>query len=240
MRKAFTLAAIRLGSRRVLPLLTGLAPFGIVVGLMGQGEGLSFTEMGLMSGLVYAGSAQLVALSHWAVPAPILAATFAAFVVNLRLVLMGPVLAPWLDRLRGWRLLGSLFLMSDQNWALSVEAMRRGEGDAGFLFGSGFLTWLTWLVTTLAGHALGQVIAPPPGHPLFFAALAVFIALLVPMWRGRSDGLAWVVAAGVSVLASMTIPGSWYIVLGALAGSGAGLARDHFRPQAPGGMQATR
>ena len=240
MKKEFTPAAIRLGMRRVLPLLAGLAPFGIVVGLTGQSQGLSFAEMGLMSGLVYAGSAQLVALSHWAVPAPIFAATLAAFVVNLRLVLMGPVLAPWLDRLRGWRLFGSLFMMSDQNWALSVEAMRRGEGNAGFLFGSGVVTWLTWLVTTLVGHALGQVIAPPPGHPLFFAALAVFIALLVPMWRGRSDGLAWVVAAGVSVLASMILPGSWYIILGALAGSGAGLARDHFRPAIPGGAEAGR
>ena len=222
----FTLAAMRLGGRRALPLLAGLAPFGLVVGLVGQRQGLSFAEMGLMSGLCYAGSAQLLALSHWSVPAPVLAATFAAFVVNLRLALMGPVLAPWLDRLRGWQLIGSLFMMADQNWALSVDAMRRGEADAGFLFGSGAVTWLAWLTTTLAGHLLGQVIAPPPGHPLFFAALAVFIALLVPMWRGRSDGLAWIVAAVVSTAASFLLPGSWYIVAGALAGSVAGLVRD--------------
>ena len=232
--KGFTTSAMRLGARRALPLLLGLTPFGLVAGLMAQGQGLSFTEAGLMSGLCYAGSAQILALSHWAVPAPVLAASLAALVVNLRLVLMGPVLAPWLDRLRGWRLLGSLFLMADQNWALSVEAMRRGEADGGFLFGSGAITWAAWVVTTLAGHVLGRIVAPAPGHPLFFAALAVFIALLVPMWRGRADGLPWVVAASVATLASQVLPGSWYIVIGAVAGSAAGLARDRFRPAQAG------
>ena len=212
-----------------MPLLAALTPFGLVAGVVAQGQGLSLAEAGLMSGLCYAGSAQILALSHWAVPAPVAAATLAAFVINLRLVLMGPVLAPWLDRVRGWRLAGSLFLMADQNWALAVEAMRRGEADAGFLVGSGGLMWIAWVVTTLAGHALGRAVAPAPGHPLFFAALAVFVALLVPMWRSRADALPWVVAAVCATLASQVLPGSWYIVLGALAGSGAGLLRDRWR-----------
>ncbi len=229
----FSGAAMRLGARRVLPLVAGLAPFGLVVGLLAQGAGLSLTEAGLMSGLCYAGSAQLLALGHWAVPAPILAATLAALIVNLRLVLMGPVLAPWLDRVKGWRLMASLFMMADQNWALSVEAMRRGEGDAGFLFGSGLLTWFVWVGTTLAGHLLGGVIAPAPNHPIFFAALAVFIALLVPMWRGRMDGLPRVVAAIASIVTSVVLPGTWYVVVGALAGSLAGLLQERLRPPAP-------
>ena len=227
----FSAAAMRLGARRSLPLIAGLVPFGLVVGLLAQGQGLSLAEAGLMSGLCYAGSAEILALTHWAVPAPVVAATFAAFVVNLRLVLMGPVLAPWLDRLRGWRLVASLFVMADQNWALSVDAMRRGEADGGFLFGSGVVMWLVWVGTTLAGHVLGRVVSPPPGHPVFFTALAVFVALLVPMWRGRHDALPWAVAAGVSVAASLLVPGSWYIVLGALAGSGAGLWQRRRMPE---------
>ncbi len=222
----FTRAAIVLGVRRSLPLVAGLSPFGLVVGVLAQGQGLSMTEAGLMSTLCYAGSAQLLALGHWANPAPVLAATLAAFVVNLRLALMGPVLAPWLDRLRGWRLWASLFMMADQNWALSVEYMLRGESDAGFLFGSGAFVWLIWIVTTLIGHWLGALVQPPPGHPIFFAALAVFIAMLTRMWRGRADGMPWVVAALAAMLAARLLPGSWYIVIGALAGSVAGAVRD--------------
>jgi 4-azaleucine resistance transporter AzlC len=222
----FSAAAVRLGARRSVPILLGLIPFGLVIGVMAQGQGLSLAEAGLMSALCFAGSAQLLALGHWGVPAPILAASVAAFVINLRLALMGPVLAPWLDRVRGWRLWGSLFLMVDQNWALSVEHMRRGEGDAGFLFGSGVLIWVTWVATTLAGHVLGSLVQPSPGHPLFFAALAVFVALLVPMWRGRSDVVPWLVAAGAATLASRLLPGSWYILIGALSGGLAGVIQD--------------
>jgi 4-azaleucine resistance transporter AzlC len=222
----FSAAALRLGARRSMPMLAGLIPFGLVAGVLAQEQGLSLIEAGLMSAFVYAGSAQLLALGHWGVPAPVLAASIAAFVINLRLALMGPVLTPWLDQVRGWRLWGSLFLMVDQNWALSVDHMRRGEGDAGFLFGSGLAIWAAWVATTMAGHVLGTMVRPSPGHPLFFAALAVFVALLVPMWRGRADAVPWIVAAAVATLAARVLPGSWYILLGALGGGLAGVVQD--------------
>jgi predicted branched-subunit amino acid permease len=148
-------------------------------------------------------------------------------VVNLRLALMGPVLAPWLDRLRGWRLWGSLFVMTDQTWALSVAEMNEGGRDAAFMFGSGAAMWLVWVVSTAAGYVLGASVRPPPGHPLFFAALAVFVAMLAGMWRGRQDLLPWLVAAAVSSATALLLPGTfWYIVVGAIAGSVTGGLRD--------------
>jgi predicted branched-subunit amino acid permease len=226
----FTRAGILRGMREALPLLFGLAPFGLVAGIAAQGAGLSLVGCMLMSALVFAGSSQLVALAGWGHPVPVLAVTLAAFVVNLRLALMGPVLAPWLDQLRGWRLWGSLFVMTDQNWAQSVADMNNGGRDAGILFGSGAALWVTWLATTAAGHIAGLLLRPPPGHPLFFAALAVFVAFLVTMWRGRGDLLPWVVAALVALAMSRMLPGtSWYIVGGALAGSLVGGLRDHYR-----------
>ena len=207
MARAFTRAAAALGVRRTVPFLVALTPFGMVCGIAAQGQGLSLLEASLMSALVFAGSSQLLVLGQWAHPAPVLAAALTAFAVNLRMALMGPVLAPWLDRVRGWRLWGSLFMMVDQNWALSVQEMREGRGDAACLFGSGVLLWVSWVLTTIAGHALGAALRPPAGHPVFFAALAVFVAMLVTMWRGRGDALPWLVAAGVAVLVSRLLPG---------------------------------
>ncbi len=225
----FTTAGLRAGIRGCLPLLVGVTPFGLVCGIVAQGAGLSRLEAVLMSALCYAGSAQLVALAGWTHPAPVLAASFAALVVNLRLALMGPVLSPWLDRLCGWRLWGSLFVMADQNWAQALTDMNAGGRDAAVLFGSGLIMWAWWVVTTAIGYALGSALRPPPGHPVFFAALAVFISMLVPMWRGRSDVAPWGVAAVVAVLAARLLPGSWYIIAGALAGSLVGALRDRRR-----------
>ena len=228
----FTQAAFRAGLRDCGPVLVGIVPFGLVVGIMGQGAGLSLAEITLMSGLVYAGSAQIVVLSAWSMPAPVVAAAVAALIVNLRLALMGPVLTPWLDRLRGWRLWGSLFLMADQNWAMSVRQMQAGRLDAGYLFGSGILMWAVWVVTTAAGWGLGGAVRPTPGHPMFFAAMAVFVSLLVPMWRGRADALPWVVAGLCAWFVSRLLPGTaWHIAGGALAGSLAGAVRDRVRPR---------
>ncbi len=225
-RPRFSRAGVLAGVRASLPLQVALVPFALVCGIIAQGQGLSLTEAMLMSGLCYAGSAQLLALSHWGAPAPVLAASFAAFVVNLRMALMGPVIAPWLDRLRGWRLWSTLFLMADQNWAMSVREMQAGRWDAGYLFGSGLIMWAVWVAGTGVGHVMGATMRPAPGHPLFFAALAVFVAIAAAMWRGRRDVLPWVVAASVSVLVSKVVDGTWYILAGALAGAVVGVLRD--------------
>nr|WP_283949493.1 AzlC family ABC transporter permease [Limobrevibacterium gyesilva] len=216
--------------KECIPLLIGVTPFGLVCGITAQGAGLSFLETFLMSASVYAGSAQLVVLANWAHPAPVVAATLATFAVNLRMALMGPVLSPWLDRLRGWRLWGSLFVMADQNWAQALGDMTAGGRDAGVLLGSGLIMWVWWIVTGGIGHAMGTVLSLPPGHPLFFAALAVFVSMLANMWRGWGDVLPWVIAGGVAVVTARLLPGTaWYIVAGALAGSMTGGLRDHFR-----------
>ncbi len=226
-RPRFSRAAIVAGIHRSLPLQVGVVPFALVAGILAQGQGLSLAEATFMSMIVYAGSAQLLALGHWSVPAPIVAAATASFIVNLRLALMGPVIGPWLDRIKGWRLWTSLFLMADQNWALSVAEMQTGRSDAGFLFGSGLLMWSVWVVFTAVGHLVGGVLRPPPGHPIFFAALAVFVSILVPMWHGRRDVLPWMVAASVALIVARLLPGtSWHIVGGALAGAAAGVMRD--------------
>ena len=218
------------GARKGIPVLFGLLPFALVAGITSQGAGLSLLEATTMSAVVYAGASQIVALALWAHPPPLLAVTLAAFVVNLRLALMGPVLSPWLDRLRGWKLWFSLFMMTDQSWALSLAEMNAGKRDAGFLLGTGFSMWMMWVAGTAAGFLLGAQIRPPPGHPLFFAALAAFVAMLAGMWRGRVDVLPWLVAACVSSATAWVLPGTfWYIVVGALAGSITGAVRDERR-----------
>lgn len=226
----FTLAGIRRGMLASVPLLIGLMPFGLVCGITQQGVGFSLGETVLMASLVYAGAAQLVVLGAWTHPPSILAATLTTLVVNLRMALMGPVLAPWLDRMRGWRPWVSLFTMVDPTWALSLREMNAGGRDGGFMLGAGSMMWLNWIASSIAGHLLGAAIRPPPGHPIFFAALAVFVALLVNLWRGRGDVLPWVVAAAVAAATARLLPGtSWYMLSGALTGSLAGALRDRWR-----------
>lgn len=217
----FTGKGIRRGARATLPMFVGLAPFGLVVGVLSAAKGLSLAEAMLMSALVYAGSSQLLALELWTEPAPILAAMLATVVVNIRLAPMGAALAPWLDRLRGWRLWGTLATMVDHSFAMSIAEIRSGGRDAGFLLGVGLALYAGWLIFVGAGHVLGGAVRLAPGHPLFFAGAATFTALLVPLWRGaRADFLPWALSAAVALLCfGLGLPQPVPLLGGALSGA---------------------
>ncbi|HWL81282.1 MAG TPA: AzlC family ABC transporter permease [Roseomonas sp.] len=217
----FTRVGVRRGALRAAPMLLGLLPFGLVVGVVSVGRGLSLAEALTMSAVVYAGSAQLLALELWSDPAPILAATLAAAVVNIRMAPMGAALAPWLDRLRGLRLWGTLATLVDHSFAMSMAEIRSGGRDAGFLLGTSLVLYFGWIVSVAAGHVLGGAVRLPPGHPLFFGGIAAFAALLVPLWRGaRQDLLAWALAAALAVaLHKLGLPQPLPLLGGALAGA---------------------
>jgi 4-azaleucine resistance transporter AzlC len=207
--------------RAALPLMIGLAPFGAVVGVVSQGKGLSLAETTLMSAVVFAGSSQLLALELWADPAPLLAACLAAFAVNIRMAPMGAALSPLLDKLRGWRVWATLGTIIDHSFAMGVADIRAGGRDAGYVMGIGLVLWSSWLVVTMAGHILGGVVRLPPGHPLFYAATATFVALLVPLWRGvRQDLWPWIMAAAAALAAArLGLPQPVPLLAGALAGA---------------------
>jgi predicted branched-subunit amino acid permease len=137
MNVTFTRAGVARGARLSVSIFPAMIPFGLVVGVVAASKGLSLLETALMSALVFAGTSQLVALELWSDPAPILGAALAAFVVNLRLAPMGAALAPWLDRLRGWKLWGTLATLVDNSFAFAIADQRAGGRDAGLLLGAG-------------------------------------------------------------------------------------------------------
>ncbi len=223
----FTWAGFRRGMNASLPMQIGQIPFSLVAGVTAQVHGLSFVEATLMAGVVFAGSAQLLTLAAWTWPVSVMAASLTALMVNLRFILMGPLLAPWLDQLRGWKRWAPLYFLVEHDWALALKEIERGGRDAAYFFGAGSLLWFMWILGSMAGFLLGQAVAPKPGHPLFFAAVAVFITLLVPMWKGKRDLVPWAVAALTAVTVSRLLPGTaWHVLSGAVAGGCAGYLRD--------------
>jgi 4-azaleucine resistance transporter AzlC len=210
------------GARACIPVAISVAAYGIVWGVLAGGKGLSVLETMLMSGVVFAGSAQFVALDLWtATPAtlPIGALVMAALIVNLRYLLLTATLRPLFrpgEEKRGGPM---MFLVTDENWAMTVAEMARGRGTPAFLLGGGVLAWCCWMSATLTGRLVGSFIGDPDRYGLDFAFTATFLALLLGMWKGKSDLIPWLVAAVVGIVAAKLLPGSWYIVCGAVAGS---------------------
>lgn len=223
----FTMRGTRRGARRALPLALSVFTVGTVFGVVAHQTQIDLLNAALMSGLVYAGASQFVALSLWSIiPFPVLTIILTTLIVNLRHVLMSASLRPWFARVSRGKVLLSLFFMVDESWALTMGEFAEGKRDAAFLLGSGTLLFVAWVGSTLIGYLAGSWIQDPARWGLDFAITAVFVALLVGMWKGKSSALPWAVAAGVALLAARWLPGTWYIVLGGLAGSITGALTD--------------
>ena len=214
-RITFTLAGALAGARRCVPIAISGCGIGLVFGTLAGQAGLGAGE----------GAAQFVVLGLWAAPLPVATIVLATLVVGLRHVLMGAALAPVFSKLPRLKAYGSVFFMADENWALTMGEFAKGRRDAAFLVGGGLLMFLAWTTSTFAGGTLGGVVEDPTRWGLDFAFTAVFLALITGMWKGRSNILPWTVAAVVAVAAHHLLPGQWYILLGGLAGSFAGVVR---------------
>ena len=215
----FSRTGMLIGFRQSLPIALSVFAYGLVFGVLAKQANLSFLEAALMSMLVYAGASQFTALGLWVAPLPSLAIILTTFIINLRHILMGAALYPYMHKLKALPRNISLFFLSDETWALTMGQFQKGKRNGAFLLGSGIIVWLGWVGSTVVGYLLGNLIDDPQRWGLDFAFLAVFIALLVGQWKGRKSAIPWTVAAIVAVAASYWLPGKWYILLGGLAGS---------------------
>lgn len=219
-----------LGVRMFLPVAVSIAAYGVVWGVLAGQAGLSVVEVLLMSGLVFAGASQFVALDMWTPGAlPVLSIVIAAGIVNLRMLLMSATLRPLVGHLSLPKQLGAMFFVSDEQWAMTMAEVRKGSGSVAFLLGTGVLSWFAWVGSTLCGRVLGAFIDDPTRYGLDFAFTATFLALLLGMWRGRGDLVPWIVGALAAILTARLIEGNWYIIVGGLVGSFAGALADTLR-----------
>ncbi|HLL46408.1 MAG TPA: AzlC family ABC transporter permease, partial [Longimicrobiaceae bacterium] len=104
-----TRTGVLLGARLGAPFALTSLLFGIVFGMGARQVGMRTGEAVLMSASVAAGTAQLVALEMWKHPLPIAAIVLTSLAINLRYVLLGAALGPWLAGLPPRTRYGSAF-----------------------------------------------------------------------------------------------------------------------------------
>lgn len=202
-----------------IPLAISAVTYGGVLGVLSGQKGVSWAEMSAMNFFMFAGSAQFVMVDMWREPLSIWAVGMAVFVINLRYLLIGASLQPVFQ---GYPLPSKavfMHLVADENWAVTIAEQRKNGTTPFFLFGGGLLLFCAWSCGTLSGNLLGGFISQPEKFGLDFAFTAVFAALTLSLWRGRTDLCGWFTAALLAFLAERYLPGKWYIVIGGVGGA---------------------
>jgi 4-azaleucine resistance transporter AzlC len=206
------------GALEILPVLFAAAPIGLLWGTFAAGKGLSPLEAGLMSGSVFAGAAQFVALEIWREPVPWMLLTVTVLIVNIRHVLMGASLSRHLRGIdRRWHPL-MMFLLVDEGWAFSERRVQTKPLTLAYYLGLGLPLWVAWTTSSTIGAAVGRSFGDPAAVGLDFAFSALFISIIAGFWKGSRTGAVLAASAIAAVLVKFAVPGAWYIVAGGLAG----------------------
>jgi predicted branched-subunit amino acid permease len=212
------------GMRDILPVVPSVAAYALVFGMLARQKQLSLAEISAMSGLVFAGSSQFVALGLWTTPLPLGAIVGAVLIINLRYVFICASCRPLFTGANRLPVFAAMFFVADENWAMTMGKRAQGaEAGAMHLVGGGVLLYLVWVLSSIMGDAAGTLMPDPARWGLDFTFAAAFLALLTGMWRGRSDLLPWGIAAACAIAAARLLPGNWYIIVGGLAGSISGV-----------------
>lgn len=195
-------SALASAFRQTLPIILGYVPVGFAYGVLAQKSGLSGINTILMSVLVFAGSAQLIAVGLFAAGAAPLAIVATTFVVNLRHLLMSAALAPYLRAWSKIRLALFAYQMTDETFALHANRFAKGETGAGETFGINVIAQSAWVGGTVLGLAASTLITDIRPIGLDYALPAMFIALLLGQLKSRQH-MAVAVIAGLLSTALM-------------------------------------
>ncbi|MFW1943244.1 AzlC family ABC transporter permease [Acinetobacter guillouiae] len=211
------------GFKSLLPISSFVVIFGAAFGLAATQTGLDNSSIMLMSSFVFAGASQFATLELWGAQISLIPLIVTVFFINARHLLMGASLYPWLRHLPPIKRYSILLVISDANWALSLQAFNRGESGMGLLFGGGLALWLAWVLGTGLGFYFGNVIHHPALLGLDMVMACFLLAMVVGGQKNLRILIIWTIAACSSLFAYWYLPENSHVVVGALFGGIVGI-----------------
>ena len=181
-REKGLLGAFRAALPRTLPVLAGYLVLGIAFGLLLNSIGLGVFWAAAMSILVYAGSAQFLAVSLIGASASLPQVALLTFLLNFRHFFYGLSMVSRYQGV-GKRKLYLAFALSDETYAILAGALPPAQVDpADYYFAVSLLDQCYWVAGSLIGATVGQLITFDTTG-VDFAMTALFVVLAVEQWK---------------------------------------------------------
>lgn len=194
-----------------MPICVGYVPIGLALGVIAQKAGLRPVHVGLMSILVFAGSAQFIAVSMLVSNAGLLPVIVTTFVVNIRHLLMSSSLAVHLRDVPRIPLSFFAYGVTDESFAVNISRFRSGEWSLQQAMVVNTIANLTWISSTIIGCYAGALI-PAGAFGIDYALTAMFICLLIMQIRSRFHIFAALISGVLAVILSLAMESNLYVV----------------------------
>lgn len=166
-----------------LPVLAGFIVLGIAYGMLFVEKGYQWYYAVLSSLLIYAGSAQFVAVSLLATDINLINLFLIIFVINIRYIFYG---ISMLNRYNKANKVKSflIFGLTDETFALLVDSKQ----DDKYMFFVTLLNYIYWALGTFVGSIIGSdVVFNTIG--LDFILTALFVTIFINQWRKAKNRL---------------------------------------------------
>jgi predicted branched-subunit amino acid permease len=179
-----------------------------------------------MSYIIFAGSAQFLALILIIENEPFAGIIIAAVVINLRHLLYSAVLSEKLVRSKKRKMLSAYFL-TDESFLVTTLVSKEAELENDHsivlddvLLASGLFMWVSWNTATLVGFALFQVSEGLIGLPDNFIIAASFVGFLLAQWVNfPNDRIVVIFVAILAMILGFLISTTWLLIVLMAAGS---------------------
>ncbi len=199
-------AAFKAAFPCTIPVLTGYLFIGIAFGVMYAEKGYSFWWAILMSLLVYAGSAQYLAVNFFLPGISFFQIIFMTLMVNIRHMFYGLSLLEKFHQMgkKRWYM---IFGLTDETYSLlCVAKVPYGVDEDKFLFAISMLNQLYWVIGSAVGGALKGVL-PFDTKGIDFAMTALFAVIFVEQWMSEKNRIPAIVGV-ISAVLCLNIFGS--------------------------------
>jgi 4-azaleucine resistance transporter AzlC len=169
----------------------------------------------LMSILVFAGSAQFIAVSMLSAGAGAASIIVTTFAVNLRHFLMSSSLAVFLGDTTRKKLSLFAYGVTDESFAVNHARFSQKTWGLDQALVVNHTANVAWVASTLIGGYSGRFF-PEGAFGIDYALTAMFICLLIFQLRGRIYVITAIISGLAAAILSLVIPGSSYIVLASI------------------------
>ena len=210
-----TKSRIRQGLIAGWPICIGYVPIGLAFGVLAQKAGLNPIQIGIMSLVVFAGSAQFIAISMLSSGAGLVSIVATTFMVNLRHLLMSSALSIHLQHTRKRTLSLFAYGVTDESFAINLSKFKYNSWDVGRALVVNHIANFTWIISTIIGGYSGRFITSK-AFGIDYALIAMFIFLLIFQLRGKVYVITAIIAGALAIPLFLVLPGNLHIILAAI------------------------
>lgn len=189
------------GFLSILPIVSGILPFGAVMGATFADAGLNVWQAGFMNLTLYAGAAQLATIELMKLQTATFVVVGTGLIINIRFILYSAALSPFMSTAPTWVKVFSSFILTDQSYAAmtaNIETFNTNEDALKFYVGSAVAMLFFWHLATITGYAFGNI--APASLNLDYAVPLSFVALMIPSLKTNTHKIVALVSSILSLL----------------------------------------